>query len=75
MTCIEFKEDLKRVKNLRDKGRQENKNSVNTALGFVGDEDYDGALLVDGGLVYSNEWVIDSSFLYHIEVLKEDLVI
>ena len=50
--CKEFKEVLKRMKSLRDSGRNENESSGSAAIGFVGDDDYDGALLVDG------EWFI-----------------
>ena len=46
--CKEFKENLKRMKSLKDGGRNENESSESAALGFVGDDDYDGALSVDG---------------------------
>ena len=72
--CKEFKEDPKIVKNLRDRGRQENENTANSALGFVGDDDYDGALLVDEGVVHSKEWVIDSNCSFHICYEKRNLL-
>ena len=56
MMCKKFKEDLKRMRNLKDSGRIENESSGNAALGFIDDDDdYDGALLVDGGVVHSKE--------------------
>ncbi|CAO2839379.1 unnamed protein product [Amaranthus hypochondriacus] len=51
--CQEFKKDLKRMKSLRDGERHEHESSGSPALGFVGDDDYDGALLVDEGVVHS----------------------
>ena len=64
--CKEFKEDLKRLKSLRDSGRNEGESSGSAALGFVGDDDYGGALLVDGRVVHSTGWVIDSGCSFHI---------
>ena len=40
------------MKNLRDGGRNENESSTSAALCFVGYNDYDGALLVDKGVVH-----------------------
>ena len=37
--CKEFKEHLKRMKNLRDGGRHKNESSMSATLGFVGDDD------------------------------------
>ena len=68
MMCKEMKQGLKKMRNLRDRGRKQSENSRDVALGFVGndDEDYDGALLVDGGAVHSKDWVIDSRYSFHI---------
>ena len=44
MMCKKFNEDLKRMRNLRDGGRNESESSGSVDLGFVGDDDYDGAL-------------------------------
>ena len=52
-------------------GRNENESSGSAALGFVGDDDYDGALLVNGGVVHSKGWVIDSNCSFHICCEKE----
>ena len=49
--CKEMKEDLKRIKDLKV-GRRDGESSGNAALGFMEDEDYDGALLVDGGATH-----------------------
>ena len=65
--CKEMKEDLKRMKDLKV-GR---KKGGNAALGFVENEDYDGALLVDGGVTHGKEWVIDSGCSFHIYYEKE----
>ena len=59
------------MKKLRDSGRNENESSESAALGFVEDDDYDGALLVDGGVVHSKGWVIDSGCSFHICCEKE----
>ena len=72
MMCKEFKEDLKRMESLRDSGRNENESNGSAALGFVGDDDYDRALLVDRGVVHSKGWVIDSSCSFHICCEKEN---
>ena len=66
--CKDVREDLKRMNSLRDRGRKESENSGNAALGFVtnDDDDYDGALVVDGGMVNSKERVIDSGCSFHI---------
>ena len=47
MMCKEMKEDLKKMKDLKV-GRGDGESSRSTALGFVDDDDYDGALLVNG---------------------------
>lgn len=53
MVCKEMKENLKRIRNLRDGRRKDGENSEDGALGFVDDEDdYDGAFLIDGGVVH-----------------------
>ena len=51
MMCKEMKEGLKKMKDLKVR-RREGESSGSAALGFVEDEDYDGALLVDG----SDSW-------------------
>lgn len=48
MMCKEMKKDLKSMKSLRDDGRYEGENRRNVIIGFLGDDDYHGALLVDG---------------------------
>ena len=47
-------------------GRIEGESSGSVVLGFVEDEDYDGALLFDEGVTRSKEWVIDSGCSFHI---------
>ena len=59
------------MRSLRDDGRNEGENSRNFALGFMGDDDYDGALSVDGGKIHSKKWVINSSCSFHICCEKE----
>ena len=70
MMCKKMEEDLKKMKDLRV-GRRDVESSGDAALGFVDDDDYDGALLVEGGLTHSKEWVIDSGCLCHICFEKE----
>ena len=36
------------------------------------DDDYDEALLVDGGVVHSKKWVIDSECSFNICIEKEN---
>ena len=60
MMCKEMKEDLKRMRSLRDGGRKESENSGNSALG-----------LRDGGVNHSKEWVIDSGYSIHKSFEKE----
>ena len=70
--CKEVKEDLKRMRNLRDGGRKDVETSGDIVLGFIDDEgDYDGALLVEGGAIYSKKSVIDFYSLIHISCEKE----
>ena len=64
MMCKEMKKDLKKMKDLRLRRRNGESNG-DVALGFV-DDDYDGSLLVDGGVTRSKEWVIDSGCSFHI---------
>ena len=59
------------MKNLTGGRRQKSENSADTALGFVVDDDYDGALLVDGGVIHSKKWIIDSCCSFHICCVKE----
>ena len=70
MICKEFKEDLKRMKSLRDR-RNKNEGNGRATLGIGSDDDYDGALLVDEGVVHSKEWVMDSGCSFHICCEKE----
>ena len=65
MMCKEFKDDLKKMKSLRN-GKNDDEGSGNAALSIGSDDDYDGALLVDGGVVHSKEWVMDSGCSFHI---------
>lgn len=45
MMCQEMKDDLMKMRSLKDGGRKEGENSGNFTLGFVGDhDDYDGLL-------------------------------
>ena len=74
MLCKEFNEDINRVKNLRDGGRHKCESSVNTALGFVGDDDYEGALLVDRRVVHSKKWVNDSGCSFTFVVKKRKFI-
>ncbi|XP_057548207.1 uncharacterized protein LOC130826654 [Amaranthus tricolor] len=69
MMCKEMKEDLKKIKDLKV-GRRDGESSRSAALGFV-DDDYNGALLIDGGVTRSKEWVIDSGCSFHICCEKE----
>ena len=54
MMCMEMKEDLNKMKDLRV-GRRDGESSGDAALGFVDDDDYNGALLVDGRVTHSKE--------------------
>ena len=65
MMCMEMKEDLNKMKDLRV-GRRDGESSGDAALGFVDDDDYNGALLVDGRVTHSKELVIDSGCSNHI---------
>lgn len=47
MMWNEIKDNLKRIRSLKDSGRKVIKNSEVVALGFVDEDDYE-ALLVDG---------------------------
>ena len=64
MMCKEIKEDLKRIRRLKDV-RKDVKNSKDVTLGFVEEEDY-RALLVIGGVSYGKELVIDFSCSFNI---------
>ena len=57
MICNGMKEDLKRVRNSRGGRRIISDDSRDVVRGFVGnnDDDYDGAQLVDGEVVYNKE--------------------
>ena len=61
-----MKDHLEKMKSMRNGGRKEGKNSKNVALGLGDDDDYDGTLLVDGGVVFSKEWIIDFECSFYI---------
>ena len=71
--CKEFKEDFKRMKILRDGGRHESESSGSAVVGFVGDDNFDGAQLVDKGVVHSKGYILDSRCSFHICCEKEKI--
>ena len=70
MMCKEMKEDLKKMKDSKV-GRRDGESSGSATLGFMVDDDYNGALLVDGGVTRSKKWVIDFGCSFHICCEKE----
>ena len=69
----QMKEDLKRMEDIRI-GRRDGESSRDAVLGFVDDDDYDGALLVDGGVTHSKEWVINYGYSFHIYCENKNLL-
>ena len=52
-------------------GRRDGESSGDAALGFVDDDDYDGALLIDGGVTHNKKWAINAGCSFHICCEKE----
>ena len=48
MISKDMKEDLKRMRRLRDGGKKDVENSRDSSLGFVDDKEDYGAVLIDG---------------------------